>query len=95
VRTWRRAFTDERCGHCRKPIAIGDPLLELHITAIKSPKLRCPTCAGYPPPDDLPPLVERVPIPVTPMAHIRTGADALPFDFKARAAGEREPGEEG
>ena len=95
MRTWRRAFTDERCGLCRREIAKGDPLLELKIAAIQAPKLRCPMCAGYPPPDDLPPLAEQVPMPVTPFAHIRTGVGALPFDFRRAQSGERDPGEEG
>lgn len=92
MRSWRRAFTDESCGCCAKPIAKGDPLLELQITALKTPKLRCPTCAGYPAPDDLPALREPMPFPTTPFAHIRTGAGALPLDFKHAAVGEREPG---
>lgn len=53
---------------------------------------RCAACAGEPVPADLPPLAERTPI--VPMAHLRTGPNVLPFDYKQAQAG-RDPGEEG
>lgn len=96
MRTWCRAFIDERCGNCCAPIAAGDPLLEFILTGVKHPKVRCVKCAdalGYQPPVDLPAPVARESVPFSRMAHIRTGADALPFDFKRRQ-GEREPGED-
>lgn len=92
MRTWRRAFTSESCGLCRKAMAPGDPVLVLTIASIKRPIVRCPGCAGYPPPDDLPPLPVRTPIPTTSFVPIPTGPDALPFDYKQVAAGDREPG---
>ena len=52
---------------------------------------RCATCAGEPVPEHLPALMEQAPI--VPMAHIHTGPNALPFDYKMAAAG-REPGED-
>lgn len=94
MRHWRRAFLEERCGRCRRPIERGDPLLEFHLAAIKLPKVRCVQCADYPPPDDLPVLVEPVPVVATPLVHVPTGAGVLPLDFKTRQIA-REPGEEG
>lgn len=58
MRTWRRATVDLRCGRCGETIAKGDAHLVLLITAVKTPKLRCETCAGYPAPDDLPAVAE-------------------------------------
>jgi hypothetical protein len=52
--------------------------------------LRCKACAGEPVPANLPPRVERVAI--APMVHVASGAGTLPLDWKAQAAGDREPG---
>jgi len=93
VRTWRRAFITERCGRCGKPIETGAPVQEIQpLAGLRRPKLRCVACADEAEPVDLPALVARQ-IPMTPMAHIRTGLDTLPLDFKQRQMG-REPGED-
>ena len=78
-------------GPCHHRMRKGDPMLEIRINGMKSPFRRCAACAGEPVPDDLPPLKE--PEPIMPMVHIRTGFDALPFDYKQAQAG-REPGED-
>jgi hypothetical protein len=100
VRTWTRASQKETIcgGPCTHPMRKGDPLLEIRIAGINGGKdillKRCATCANEPVPEDLPPLAE--PEPIVPMAHIRTGVNALPFDYKSAQAGrEREVGEEG
>jgi hypothetical protein len=73
----------------------GDPMLEIRIPRAAGGSdivlKRCAACADEPVPADLPPLAE--PEPIVPMAHIRTGPDALPFDYKMASAG-REPGED-
>lgn len=97
MRTWKRAPFLCLCGLCRGDIAKGAPVLEIRVTyggaRSASLHMRCEKCMG-PAPPDLPAFVERAP-EFTPMVHILTGPGALPFDFKSRATGEREPGEEG
>lgn len=83
-----------RCGLCNGSIPKGDPLIRVDVPLLKRQLFRCKVCVG-PAPPDLPPLIERSPADPTPFAHILTGANALPFDFKRAAIGEREPGEEG
>jgi hypothetical protein len=53
--------------------------------------LRCSECREAP--ADLPPLVE--PAPLEPIPLVRFTREMLPLDWRARAAGERDPGEEG
>lgn len=72
-------------------------MLLITFAKTKRTLVRCAPCAkhaGYgEPPPDLPALVERVlPPPMVKLAH--AGVGALPFDWKARSAGEREPGED-
>lgn len=50
-------------------------------------KVRCEACAGEP-------VVERA-ATFTPLVHVAVGAGCLPLDWKQRATGDREPGEEG
>lgn len=86
MKTWVRASHDTICGGpCHRQIRRGEPLLVLTIVGIEKRRRRCASCAGEKPPEDLPPLVE--PSSFTPMSHIRTGATALPFDFKMAQAG--------
>lgn len=98
MRTWTRASQKETIcgGPCITPMRQGDPMFEIAIASRAGGKAitlrRCARCAGEAVPDNLPPLAERTPI--VPTAHLRTDADALPFDYKLAAAG-REPGEDG
>lgn len=93
TRTWGRAVMVLRCGLCGASIPKGDPLVRVRVPVLKRALYRCKACVG-PAPSNLPALVERELGPFKPFVHILTGADALPLDFKAAAAG-REPGEEG
>jgi ribosomal protein S27E len=94
MRTWSRAACDQKCGRCGQRIERGDPLQTLRFHSGTFVKVRCKNCGTEPAPADLPPLVERQ-VAVRPMLHIASGASALPLDWKARALGERDPGEEG
>jgi hypothetical protein len=91
MRHWRRALCARLCGRCGHVIERGKPMLVIELPRLSHTKVRCDVCDG-PAPPDLPALVEHQ-IPITPMAHIRTGVSALPFDYKLAAAG-REPGED-
>lgn len=94
MKWWARELSGARCGRCRAQINRGEPALFIKLVEAGVVRARCRTCAGEPVPE-LPELVERAAVPIVPMAHIRTGAGALPFDFKTAAAGGRDPGEEG
>lgn len=91
MRTWSRATFDTECGLCRQAIPRGAPVLRITAPSMTRALLRCSACREAPP--DLPPLVERAPLPATPL--VRFTPDMLPLDWKARQAGAREPGEEG
>lgn len=95
MRTWKRNPLKETIcgGPCRTPMRKGDPMLEIRIDGLKATMRRCAACAGEPVPEDLPPLAE--PVPITPMVPIPNHVNALPFDYRMAAAGERQPGEEG
>jgi len=82
---------DCRCGLCRRSIPRGAALLRITVPGMTRVFLRCGDCIEAPP--DLPPLVEPAPLQPTPL--VRFTPHMLPLDFKARAAGDREPGEEG
>jgi hypothetical protein len=76
------------CGRCVGWIEKGSPVQLLYIQGLKSPKVRCETCAEGTPPDDLPELSESAPEGTTApsgMASIRTMA--LRFDARAAACG--------
>lgn len=63
MRQWLRATRDnQHCGYCQAEILRGAPLLEITMTSIGRGLIRCPSCAGVPVPDDLPPLVDPAPI---------------------------------
>jgi len=94
MRTWTRVTLHEWCGLCHSEMLRGAPILRITIATMKRSLFRCVNCEG-PAPSDLPPLIEPLPIPTTPLVHIRTDRDSLPLDFKSAAAGEREPGMEG
>jgi hypothetical protein len=95
MRTWRRAVIGLRCGSCGAAIAIGAPFVEFAIAGLARRKVRCPACAGDRVPADLPPLPTRPAPAWAPLVPIPVGAHVLPLDWKARSAGEREPGQEG
>ena len=87
---WTRAPFHILCGLCARVIRRGDPVLLLTLPGLTRVKRRCSNCAGEAPPD-LPAIVEVVIPSPTPMVPVRRLA-GLPFDWKIRQAGEREPG---
>ena len=82
-RTWMRLRLALECGSCRRLIGVGEPALEVRLDGVTWERLRCVTCAGEPPPADLPPLV---PLPVVaPVPKPRRPTPGvLPLDVKAR-----------
>lgn len=98
MRTWQRAKWPRHCGRCGVLLRVGDPFLayEGAVGPIGTVKpitfVRCAECEGGAPPD-LPALVERV-VEQPAMVPVRQ-LMGLPLDWSRRAAGEREPGEEG
>lgn len=89
MRTWTRSAITRRCGLCSNAIKVADPILLLTIAGLKTPRVRCATCAGEEMPADLPPVPDRSTtggrLSALPVMK-RLGL--LPMD-------EREPGEEG
>jgi hypothetical protein len=100
MRTWRRATVPTLCGGCNRELHRGDPLLEIEFVFLGGKPIhcwRCDRCNG-PAPPDLPELVERSNA-ITPTPLLRL-VPKLPLgttlaDWRMRAAGERDPGEEG
>jgi hypothetical protein len=90
VRTWTRATLDEHCGHCRAPIATGQPMLVITLAALgpRVPFRRCPACAGEPVPADLPELPIRAATRPMAMSHI-VHRGSLPLDWKQKQSGEQ------
>jgi len=104
MRTWTRAQGPMLCGlNPQHQIERGDPVLLIRIEGIEKRRFRCHHCAGEPIPSDLPALEEQPVTPVTSaVVHRRSVperlsaiAGVLPLDWRQRATGEREPGEEG
>jgi len=100
MKAWDRIAVPTLCGGCGRTLAAGDPVLVItrpRGTAKALRFLRCDRCEG-PAPPELPALVVRDnTITATPLRRL---APLLPLgtplaDFRARAAGDREPGEEG
>jgi hypothetical protein len=100
VRTWRRVLVATLCGGCNRHLVKGDPIEYTEFAyhgGRPIRRVRCEQCAG-PAPPELPHFVERSnAITPTPLTHI---VPRLPLgtplaDWRARASGEREPGEEG
>lgn len=100
MRSWERIAVATLCGGCGRTLMKGDPVLVIarpRATGKPLRFLRCDRCEG-PAPPDLPALVVRDnTIAATPLKRL---APLLPLgtplaDFRARASGEREPGEEG
>jgi hypothetical protein len=65
------------------------------ITLGRVTKARCGTCGDGPVPPDVPAVMARFGSEVMPMLPIRSVAQVVPFDWKAKSLGEREPGEDG
>lgn len=78
MRQWLRATRDRRCGSCDARIARGSPLLEVTMHQIHRALIRCASCADVPVPDDLPPLVDPVPI-AEPVAVSVAPREWMPF----------------
>jgi len=93
VTTWERlAIPSTLCGGCGHQLKKGDAILVLTIGTVR--KVRCGLCSG-PVPPDLPAFVERsntiTPTPLHRFAPVLQLGSPL-ADFRARAAGDREPG---
>jgi hypothetical protein len=100
VRTWERLRVGTLCGACGRQLDVGDPVLVFIIERGNHPtirRVRCDQCEG-PAPPDLPELVVTThAITPTPLTRL---VPRLPLgtplnDWRKRAAGEREPGQEG
>ena len=105
MRTWTRADRVTLCGRCEhRFLSVGEPMLVIRLQGREF--IRGARGEG-PAPPDLPPLVERTGITPTPLVRLAVGMLPLAWkrqpapdrpgalDFKARATGEREVGEEG
>lgn len=94
MRIWERRPIGVKCGRCGSKIPIGDPVQFITADArwsVKTTFARCRHCAEGKPPADLPALVSpQVAIEPSPM--VRAGKVKLPFDYRLRQSGEREPG---
>jgi len=99
MRTWERVAVATLCGGCGAGLDVGDPVLVMtreRGTAKPLRFVRCAGCAG-PAPPDLPALIVK---DNTITTRPKRFAPLLPLgtplaDFKAMAAGDREPGEDG
>ncbi len=58
-REWRRVPSACYCGYCGhdRHIKKGEPALFITLHGVKKPRVRCQSCAGGSPPDDLPELL--------------------------------------
>lgn len=90
MRTWARARRVGLCGHCGKSYQRDEPIQLL--TAGRVVKVRCRQCADGAVPDDIPDNAVAV-AKLTRAAVTMPGL--LPLDWRRRASGDREPGEEG
>jgi len=94
MKQWGRSPLATACGMCGVVIKRGDPCMEIAFVAVATTRLRrCPDCAGEPMPEELPPLTLSHTSPSA--AFLQRLRNLLPFDWTARATGDREPGEEG
>lgn len=95
-RTWTTCSVETRCGNCGGAIKVGHPQQEITVhpsRAVKRrPFVRCRLCADGTPPEDLPAPVVNRGAPIAPTLLLRSGPGTLPLDYKAIAAGDREPG---
>lgn len=104
MKTWKRASRVLECGGAHdqpRYIHVGEPMLELTLKLASGNTLtfiRCQACEG-PAPPDLP--LEDPAVRVTTweavdvMTRVRKLIPPPPVDYKAQAAGDRDPGEEG
>jgi hypothetical protein len=100
MRTWTRVIVATLCGGCGRHLEKGDPVEVREFAYHGGPtihRVRCDRCAG-PAPPDLPEFVERSnTITPTPLLHVvpKRPLGVGLVDWRAKAAGERDPGEEG
>jgi hypothetical protein len=86
-RSWKRSGVETLCGLCNKHININEPVMTIRGLGGATWKVeRCAKCAGEPAPENLPLVIERVPI--APTKVLRLGRDTLPLDWKRKQAGE-------
>ena len=100
MREWRRVIVPTLCGGCNRTLAKGDPVEVREFAYLggrPTRRFRCDRCAG-PAPPDLPAFIERAEVvtmkPFSKLVPTRSVAPVL-VDYRMRAAGDREPGEEG
>jgi hypothetical protein len=97
MRAWARARVGRLCGGCGAPLEVGDPILVITIARGTRPPrhfIRCAACEG-PAPPDLPAVVATAPGATGPPLIYPPGWPYGGADWRARASGAREPGEDG
>ena len=100
MRTWTRRSPEPHCGACGLELSAGDLVQLIAVPGTKRAKVRCWDCAEGPIPAEvpesapvLPPRVTHQESPPARRKGITAVADVVK-DWKVRAAGEREPGED-
>lgn len=98
-RSWFRTPVSTRCGRCGREVPVNGLLERIEFESALKPAtrkpVRCPLCAETRPPAFVADAVLNRAAPIEPRKLLRLGQDSLPLDYKAVAAGEREPGAEG
>lgn len=92
TRRWARATYQMQCGGCGATLVPAAAIQLIRFIDIVVEKVRGECCADGPPPVDLPAL--EVPPEIQPPRRVVELPRRVSLDWKARAGGHREPGEE-
>ena len=101
MKTWTRRSPALHCGSCGLDLSVGDLVQVITVAGMARGKVRCWDCAEGPIPEDVP---QPAPEPIVALT-LKQRHDLRPGgltalvdvakDWKRRASGEREPGQEG